>query len=176
MNPMHCARIAVPLFVALVLGAAAASAGPPNTRIYCISGSGNGTSWDWEVRDQGTTMVQHGETGLSVIGTNVDVRNAFVVSVRKQGNSSPYVTAAKITPTPSACASASDAAFSISAQNPFDLWVQALATGSLTIVGPSPLGTVTFNPDIYLPEPGALTMLTVGWVVLLGLGRARTRR
>jgi hypothetical protein len=159
----------------LVLAAIAgvANAGTPNTEEYCLRGSGTGTSWDWEVRNDGLLTVQHLDSGLSVSGTSTMVRDAFIASINAQGVTTPYLTARAVSPIPSQCL-LGDVSFSISGQNPFDLWVLASGAG-MTIVGPFPTNTVTFNPDIDLPEPSASVMLASGVATLLALRRFRGR-
>lgn len=158
-----------------LLVASPVAAGPRNLKEYCISGTSTGATWGWTVENASTFATMATASGLSVTMSKPadDLRDTFVASLEGLEGSAPYIFAQAFTST--TCGSP-DAAFRIAAQDDFNLLVTASGSGTPTVVGPPPTGTVNFNPDIYLiPEPTQHAMLLAGVSALAALERRRRR-
>ena len=166
----------------LVLPAGVAMAGDIAffTQTLCISGVGNGTPWDYELRPAGGGVPFCSGTG-SAVGP---AENIAAVTVSALDGCAPGITA-YVFPSLGPCA-VGEVGLTITKTPPvsFELAIEQLSDpcpSPTCLKVPTPGDPVEFNPfcvpttpaPVPLPEPGSTTLLLAGIGGLMGLRRVR---
>ena len=170
---MEMHRTAIQIVLVMALSWSATQARAADTENYCILGTGDGLSWDWEVRFFSSTANEIDRcTGTAMAPGGAPATEIRDVLMKEINDGCGIVVEAA---TFAGCGP--NAGFTANGYFDFELWLEQKVASP-----PGPLVQVTagtpvlFNPYIAVPEPSRASLLGSGLLALAGLRRLDRRR